>query len=176
MQMLTGTWQDMWTRLGIDDGLISACELPLCEDAKVLVSAGLDVFEREQFVTGSTLECWLSMKAAAADDDVSLDIVSAFRSIDYQCELIQNKLTKGLTIQEILLVNAIPGFSEHHTGRAIDITTTNCEPLSESFESTPAFKWLTKNAGLFSFEMSYPRDNPYNIIYEPWHWMCQLTD
>ena len=43
-------------------------------------------------------------------------------------------------------------------------------PAEESFEATDAFAWLTGNAGDFGFQMSYPRDNPHGITYEPWHW------
>ena len=174
--MITLEWNAIWSSLGISDDLVSACQLPLCEDANHLVSAGTDVYDREQYVTEQTLGCWLEMCSAAAAESINLEIVSAFRSIDYQCELIKNKLARGQSIDDILMVNAIPGFSEHHTGRAIDITTNSCEPLSEGFDETPAFHWLTKNAHIFHFIMSYPKDNPYNIIYEPWHWMCQQAD
>ncbi len=171
--MTTPDWQDIWSALGIDSELVSACQLPLCKDASHLVSAGLDVFDREQFVTRTTLTCWQKMKSAAANDDINLSIVSAFRSVDYQCELIKAKLAKGQLIHEIVQVNAIPGFSEHHTGKAIDITTDDCEPLNEDFDKTSAFQWLSENAHQFGFVMSYPKNNPYKIIYEPWHWMCQ---
>ena len=45
-------------------------------------------------------------------------IVSGFRSIEYQASLIRKKLNAGQSVSEILQVNAAPGFSEHHTGRA----------------------------------------------------------
>jgi D-alanyl-D-alanine carboxypeptidase len=174
--MKRADWNALWSDLGIPEGLVSACKLTLHEDATDLVSAGMDVFDREQFVTSNTLRCWLAMKSAAESDDISLSIVSAFRSVEYQCELIRNKLLKNQVVEEILKVNAMPGFSEHHSGRAIDIATVDCEPLSESFDETAAFQWLTENASRFDFVMSYPKDNPYNIIYEPWHWICQQTD
>jgi D-alanyl-D-alanine carboxypeptidase len=169
-------WQAIWSTLGIDKDLVSACKLSLCEDANQLVSAGMDIFNREQFVTPSTLQCWLKMQSAAAEEDITLSIVSAFRSVEYQCELIRNKLTQGQLIQDIVQVNAIPGFSEHHTGKAIDISTDSCDPLTEEFDKTPAFQWLTENAHLFEFVMSYPKNNSHNIIYEPWHWMCRPAD
>ncbi len=43
-------------------------------------------------------------------------------------------------------------------------------PAEESFEATPAFAWLQAKAPAHGFHMSYPRDNPHGIIYEPWHW------
>ena len=73
-------------------------------------------------------------------------------------------------VQEILSVNAPPGYSEHHTGQAIDITTPGYEPVEEVFETSPAFAWLSREAGRFGFSMPYTRENPYGIVYEPWHW------
>ena len=69
-------------------------------------------------------------------------------------------------------VSAPPGYSEHHTGYAIDIGDADVPAtnLSPDFENTAAFKWLRENAAYFSFELSFPRDNPQNIMYEPWHW------
>ena len=33
--------------------------------------------------------------------------------------------------------------------------------------------WLVANAVRFGFALSYPRDNPHGIAYEPWHWCWQ---
>ena len=55
-------------------------------------------------------------------------------------------------------------------GTALDIGTPDEPPAEESFERTPAFAWLQANAGGYGFVMSYPRDNPHGIVYEPWHW------
>ena len=70
-------------------------------------------------------------------------------------------------------MNAAPGYSEHHTGCAVDIATPGSRPLTEEFEDSQAFRWLTDNAGKFGFSMSYPRNNPAGFIYEPWHWACR---
>ncbi len=159
--------------LGISDDHLRACKLPLQEEAINIIRSENDVFGRVQHMTPATLHYWKKMKRAASRDGIGLAIVSAYRSIDYQCRLIAGKLEKGQCINTILNVNAIPGFSEHHTGRAIDLTCQGHEPLNESFESTDAFRWLTHHARQFHFTMSYPRDNPAGIIYEPWHWICQ---
>ena len=156
--------------LNIPQEFFRNTKIPLCEEAQRLVDIGEDVFGRKQRLSKSAAELWLQMKSAAQQDGVDIDVVSAFRSVDYQKQLIQRKLDKGITMEEIMQVNAPPGFSEHHTGRALDITTKDCEPLSEAFENTDAFQWLSKNAVRFNFSLSYPRDNPYGIIYEPWHW------
>ena len=68
-------------------------------------------------------------------------------------------------------MSAPPGYSEHHTGCAIDVGTVADEPqLEVEFENTPAFQWMLRRANSFSFFLSFPRDNPYGYEFEPWHW------
>ncbi|MDC0894817.1 M15 family metallopeptidase, partial [Pseudomonadales bacterium] len=156
--------------LGFTSAFLDDCKMPLQIEAEKLVSAGPDVFDREQLMHPDTLIAWQEMKTVSAIDNIQLQLVSAFRSVEYQCALIQRKLDKGIDLAEILTVNAAPGFSEHHTGKALDLTTVGEEPLEESFETTDAFSWLQTNASDYGFSLSYPRDNPWGIAYEPWHW------
>ena len=109
----------------------------------------------------------------AADDEVSLFLISAFRSVEYQHELIAAKLEKGQLIEQILRVNAAPGFSEHHSGRALDLGTSGCDALVEEFENTIAFQWLMENSAAYHFYLSYPRKHASGMDYEPWHWCFQ---
>ncbi|HET8551738.1 MAG TPA: M15 family metallopeptidase [Gammaproteobacteria bacterium] len=143
-------------------------------DAAELVSIGEDVFGREQRLIHPAAEAWQALYQAAADDEVILQPVSAFRGVIYQVEVIRRKLAAGRSIEDILQVNAAPGYSEHHTGRALDITAPGVEPLSEGFEATTAFEWLTRHAARFDFVLSYPRDNPLGFVYEPWHWAYRV--
>ena len=83
------------------------------------------------------------------------------------------QLQRFLALEDILAVNAAPGFSEHHGGLALDIGTPGDPPAEDSFERTPAFAWLREQAGKHGFHLSYPRDNPHGIVYEPWHWRFQ---
>ena len=110
------------------------------------------------------------MRDAASTNDVDLQVVSAFRSADYQLGIIERKLARGQSVAEILHVSAAPGYSEHHSGRALDLTTPGFVALEEEFETSSAFAWLRANAGRFGFTLSYPRGNPHAIAYEPWHW------
>ncbi|MEQ1638880.1 MAG: D-alanyl-D-alanine carboxypeptidase family protein [Methylococcales bacterium] len=72
--------------------------------------------------------------------------------------------------EDILTVLAPPGFSEHHTGCAVDISTPGTAPAALVFEQTAAFSWLNTNAHRFGFYLSFPLGNPYGYQYEPWHW------
>lgn len=143
---------------------------PAFGEALELVDIGPNLVGRMQSLTRAAAENWQAMVVAAAADGMTLMIVSGFRSVDYQARLIRKKIDAGQEIAAILKVNAAPGYSEHHSGRAVDIATPGSRPLTEEFEATEAFQWLTDNAGRFGFSMSYPRDNPWGFIYEPWHW------
>lgn len=160
----------MLRELGIPDTYASTCGLPLQAECTTLVATELDVFGRQPQLDARTYEAWTAMKEAASRDGVTLQLVSAFRSIAYQCDLIRRKLARGDGIAAILAVNAAPGFSEHHTGRAIDLGTPGFAHLEVEFERSPAFTWLTSHAHEFGFRLSFPRENPYGVQYEPWHW------
>ncbi len=150
--------------------LAYAARMPRVDEAVEVVFVGLDHLERDAFLTPSAADAWESMKEAAADDGVELILVSAFRSIARQATLLTAKLAKGLTLEQALEYSAYPGFSEHHSGNAVDIGTIGARHLEEEFEFTPAFAWLCEHAGDFGFSMTYPRGNRFGIAYEPWHW------
>lgn len=113
---------------------------------------------------------WERLRNAALRDAIALVPLSGFRSIARQAEIIRAKLAAGLSIAAILEVNAAPGYSEHHTGCAIDLGTPDDPPLEASFANTAAFRWLSAHAGEFSFKLSYPLNNEHGIAFEPWHW------
>lgn len=135
-----------------------------------LKSIGEDIHGRQQWMAPRAATAWLRMRQAATDDGIDLQVVSAFRSASYQLLIIERKLERGLSMAEILKTSAAPGFSEHHSGRALDISTPGHAALEEEFETSPAFAWLRREAERFNFSLSYPRGNPHGIAYEPWHW------
>lgn len=163
--------RDTLKELAIPESFLGGYRLPLQLECNNLVSIGLDMFDREQRMELKAASQWQAMSEAARADGIVLLMISAFRSFDYQRKIIERKLSQGLTLGEITRASALPGYSEHHTGRAIDVGTPASEPLTEEFEKTPAFQWLRNRGGEFGFSMSYPRENPFGIMFEPWHWM-----
>ena len=150
--------------------------LPHYPEANELVEVGPNLVGRMQRLGPATAARWQQMVEAASGDGIRLLIVSGFRSFEYQAQLVRNKLEAGQSIEEILEVNAAPGFSQHHTGGAVDIATPGSRPLTEEFEESDAFAWLQENAGNFGFLMTYPRDNSFGFIYEPWHWAVEIGE
>ncbi|NEQ55154.1 MAG: D-alanyl-D-alanine carboxypeptidase family protein [Leptolyngbya sp. SIO3F4] len=114
-----------------------------------------------------------TMMAEARAVGVSLDVISGFRSLEDQRYLFFDlKAERGQTTQTRAEVSAPPGYSEHHTGYAVDFIDTSqpATDLNAAFESTQAFRWLDKNAAYYGFEMSFTKNNDQNVAYEPWHW------
>ncbi|MBL4772767.1 MAG: D-alanyl-D-alanine carboxypeptidase family protein [Alcanivoracaceae bacterium] len=174
------TWLDFWAGFikDINKDLVDienynfpifaeACQLKQCEN---------DMFNRTTYLHPAARKAWLKMQKTATKDNIDLQIISAFRSLNYQKQLIENKLAKGIPIDEILKVNTLPGYSEHHTGCAIDIGSKNSAILEENFDQSDAFNWLLENAHKFGFTLSYPKGNSTGIFYEPWHWCYRITE
>ena len=155
---------------GIPRELIASRSLALQDEARELAVAETGENGREHLLAPAAAKAWREMSAAAQADGVSLRIVSAFRSVERQAELVLAKLARGQPLEAVLAVSAPPGYSEHHSGCAVDLTTDGVPPLEEGFERTAAFGWLQANAPRFGFTLSFPRGNAYGYAYEPWHW------
>jgi D-alanyl-D-alanine carboxypeptidase len=113
------------------------------------------------------------MQAAAQADGVSLTMISAFRDLKTQEQLFFGvKEQRSQDATKRAEVSAPPGYSEHHTGYAMDLGDGNAlgTNLEADFANTAAFHWLEQNALKYSFEMSFPPDNKQGVSYEPWHW------
>lgn len=156
--------------LGLPADYPSQCQMSLQEECTALVCVEPDVFGRPAQLDAAAASAWQLMKNAAQAEGISLQLVSAYRSYAYQQALFVRKLEKGAQLSDILKVNAAPGYSEHHSGRAIDLGCPGYRYLEEDFEQSPAFDWLQQHAGRFGFRMSFGRENSFGVLYEPWHW------
>jgi len=150
--------------------------LPVQREARELELIEVGENGREYLLIPRAATAWRELRSAAEAGGVTLQIVSAFRSLDRQAEIVRGKLACGLSLEAIFSASAPPGYSEHHTGRAVDVSTPGVRALEVEFEETPAFRWLEGNAGNFGFVLSYPRDNPCGYVYEPWHWCYRRPD
>ena len=157
--------------LGLDaDDYSRRTALPLVPEPQWLAHACFDRYRRPLWLHPRAARAWMRLRSDALRDGIVLDAISGYRSHDYQLGIFERKRARGIAVDAILTVNAAPGFSEHHSGRALDIGTPGEPPAEESFERTDGFAWLRAHAGGHGFVMSYPRDNQHGIIYEPWHW------
>ena len=162
--------KELLVELGVLENYGRDPELPVYAECAEVIDVGPNIVGKMQRLDPPTAVAWQQLTATAVSDGINILLVSGFRSIEYQANLIRNKLNAGQLIGDILNANVAPGYSQHHTGCAIDIATPGFKPLQEEFDQSDAFAWLTDNAPQFGFTMSYPRDNAFGIIYEPWHW------
>ena len=156
--------------LGVPEDYGRARRLSIVREPRALEPIGKDIYERVQWLAPRAARAFVRMREAARANGIALDVVSAYRSADYQLGIVERKRARGIAMTEILRVSAAPGYSEHHSGRAVDVTTPGYAPLEEEFERSPAFAWLKRHASRFGFRLSYPRRNRHGIAYEPWHW------
>lgn len=141
-----------------------------------LVSIGPDIYGRSQQLRRAAAAAWHEMRSKALRDGTDIQVVSAYRPIEYQVDLIRKRLREGESIDQVLSRIAAPGYSEHQSGCALDLTSSGYEAVEEEFELSGAFDWLTEHAIDHNFVMSYPRNNSYGVIYEPWHWCFHSQD
>lgn len=111
----------------------------------------------------------------AAKDGMTLWIASGYRTVDVQEKLydvaVDDNVKLGMSNREAKTVAsqtiALPGYSEHHTGLAVDFNT-----VSEDFENTPEYAWLQENAENYGFVKRYEAEKTEitGIEEEVWHY------
>ena len=164
------TGRDLFADLNIPSDYGRNPRRPRFEESAELEQVEPNIVGTMQQLAPATAAAWRRMKRKAAEGGVQLLLVSGFRSMRHQADLIRRKLAAGQSIDDILAVNAAPGYSEHHTGHAVDIATPGTRPLTAEFEQSAAFRWLQDNGEDFGFHMPYDRGNRFGFEYEPWHW------
>ncbi|WP_420758980.1 M15 family metallopeptidase [Nostoc sp. CALU 546] len=128
--------------------------------------------QRFEFLNPEACQAFMKMIYAARDAGVWIIPVSGFRSVQQQEKLFQNQIKRHGSAKEAAKISAPPGHSEHHTGFAIDLTDGKSpkQDITFAFENTDAYRWLTRYAKEFGFEMSFPSNNGQGVSFEPWHW------
>ena len=108
----------------------------------------------------------------AAQTGLQMQSQSAYRSYSAQVSTYNNWVS-SLGQEGADLTSARPGYSEHQTGLAIDISASpaSCS-LDQCFADTPQGQWLAANAWMYGFVLRYPEG--YTAItgyeFEPWHY------
>ena len=91
-------------------------------------------------------------------------IVSGYRSYDDQVANFGSK-AKSRGVDNTQKANTLPGFSQHHTGKAFDIFSVD----SGWWNSNSDVKeWVRNNASKYGFKVTYTEEGKLRIP-EPWH-------
>ncbi|WP_138760321.1 M15 family metallopeptidase [Modestobacter altitudinis] len=109
------------------------------------------------------------MIAAAAAQGLTISVLSAYRSYDYQVDTFRNQVARfGEERAEIQV--ARPGYSEHQTGLAADVGGGGCD-IESCFATTAEGQWVAAHGAEFGYVVRYP-DGAQDVTgykYEPWH-------
>ena len=93
-------------------------------------------------------------------------LVSGYRSYTDQVTNFGNKVkNEGRSIDNVQSSNTLPGFSQHHTGKAFDIFSTETSWWNTNSDVK---KWVANNCKKYGFEVTYTKTNKLRIP-EPWH-------
>ena len=118
-----------------------------------------------------TLEAFRKLQAYVLEKGYDIEIESAYRSIEHQEKVFNDcALKKGLVYTKKYV--AAPGYSEHHTGLALDICLYKDDKFIIEHDLPEDFiLFLKENVSKFGFIVRYPKGKEkitgYN--YEPWH-------
>ncbi|MEM1312316.1 MAG: M15 family metallopeptidase [Patescibacteria group bacterium] len=120
------------------------------------------------------------MQQEALKDDISIGLVSGYRSVEDQKNIFLSRFEQASikdngttytfqeilegkadqTLDSVLKTTSIPGYSRHHTGYTVDITDSSSGYGFTLFKNTPAYEWVSSNnflnAKRFGIIPSYP--------------------
>ena len=135
---------------------------------------------KSMYLQKEVIAAFQQMKLAAANEEISLRIISGTRNFWEQKAIWERKWNINIpkfgasanNAREILKYSSMPSSSRHHWGTDIDINN-----LSPAYFTTgkglKEVLWLRKNANKFGFiEVYSPRASGRLTGYEPeaWHW------
>ena len=120
-------------------------------------------------IRSDAADAYKKMKKAAAKKKYTIGALSGYRDYETQDSVYNRYLEAGDEEEIVDTYSARPGYSEHHTGLAIDISNSSLE-LSE-FEGTPEAQWVEENCYKYGFILRYTEENSQytGYITEPWH-------
>ena len=111
-----------------------------------------------------------AMFAAASSAGVPLSMTSSYRSYANQVVTYNNWVKVNGSTAAADTVSARPGYSEHQTGLAMDLSAGNCS--LECFRESAQYAWMQANAATYGFIERYPAGLEGITGYSPeaWHY------
>lgn len=127
--------------------------------------------ESSKYMEEEAAKALEEMFAAAKEDGINLIGRSGYRSYSTQEATFNSKVSQ-LGLEQAEKFSARAGRSEHQTGLAIDIISTEYQQLHTDFQYTETYKWLIENCADYGFILRYLKGKSditgYN--FEPWHY------
>lgn len=148
--------------------------LPEDWEKRVKFALSKDPWGDDVIVELTTLEQFEKLQAALLEKGIDIRLDSAFRSIDDQIDT-WNYFKKERGIEYCEQYLALPGYSEHHTGLAIDVCMMiNGEPDNDNDHMLAEKDLFAEVHALmpeYGFILRYPEgcEDITGYLYEPWH-------
>ena len=173
-----------------------APEIPEPEDSSVLILVNpwnyipegyvpeLEKVQGKYNMDIKAAESARNLVAAAKEAGFNMQLCSAYRTVEKSAQLYKNKVNEYIGYGyseadakvEAAKWVAPPGTSEHHTGLAMDLVSSDYwnyySDLEHDYEKFDSFKWMYEHCAEFGFILRYPKDKQdiTGITYEPWHY------
>ena len=134
----------------------------------------IDVRGDEILAEENTLEAYKKLKEEIIKTGIIIEIDSIYRSIDEQQELWDEYMEK-CGEEYVRKYIAVPGYSEHHTGLAVDICVVeNGVVMSDDDmieDKNNIFSDIHQKISKYGFILRYPKgkEEITGYAYEPWH-------
>ncbi len=144
------------------------------EDLLILVTVA--DFEGEKFhqVEHEAYEKFVELREALLEEGIQIELDSCYRSVDAQID-IWNRFTEEYGEEYVKKYVAVPGYSEHHTGLAIDICLVvdgkTIDENDDMIAEEKIFAVIHAKLADFGFILRYPlgKEEITGYSYEPWH-------
>ena len=123
------------------------------------------------YLVQDAYDAYVEMYAAAKADGMNLLVTTSYRSYGFQSTLYWNYVNQDGQ-ENADTYSARPGYSEHHSGLAVDLSTPFLTNAFTEFVYTDEYKWMQENSYKYGFIQRYTDENQYITGYQPeaWHY------
>lgn len=112
-------------------------------------------------------DAWNELYAAAQKEGITINVVSSFRTEEYQRTLFEGYLAVD---PDAASYSAYPRTSEHELGLTVDISYD--AQLHDDLQQSQLGIWMAENGWRYGWIVRYPegKQELTGYIYEPWHY------
>ena len=138
------------------------------------LATGVNSLGEEYLVEKKALEAFEKLRADLLEDGIDIELDSTYRTVEYQQKIWDDfEAEKGLEYAQKYV--AVPGYSEHHTGLAIDVMLIKDGEVIDDNDDMIAekeiFAKVHERLADYGFILRFPegKDAITGYSYEPWH-------
>lgn len=113
-------------------------------------------------------DAYVKMYDAAKQDGMNLYVSTSYRDYNFQSTLYWNYVNEDGQ-ENADTYSARPGYSEHHSGLAVDLGTAANHSITQ-FRNYPEYNWMKENCYKYGFIQRYTDANQYITGYQPEEW------